>query len=667
MSSRSISNSIADELQSMRPQRRSRAGITWLDVVVGILVAGCLASLAVTALPGLREAARARQCRSNLAQLGTALHAYHDTHCALPPAAFWVAGNANLARFLKERPVEITHQNWFQLVLPLLNEDAMARPFQTDQAVTDPQNAAGRLCRPSIAVCPTDTYNHESNPYIFSRSDGSEARFARGNYAINGGTHWYSDAPGWLACPRPNGVQFVYDLKTRQFQFWGNGIAGFNKCFSLSDLANGLSTLVAIEEVRAGVASLDPRGVWSLGQIGGSVTWAHGANGDDGGPNCPNPGADDLLHGDRLAREFGVEKLVGLGMPVCDHCEQNIQATSRSLHPGCVNVLFLDGSVRTVGDGVDLGLWHVMHSRDTPASILEGLGSAALQGAKSGVASPSSDAAAKLIDPMQTASGQTEFSGSATIKNSIGMEFRFIKPGSFTMGVPDPYYIGPLPYEAPPHEVRITRGFYLGDCEVTQSQFEAVMSYNPSHYRGPSSKQSGPIENWRNLPLENVTWYEAAEFCRRLSALTSEQNAPRHYRLPTEAEWEYACRGGRSEGRPLNPSWIPGDKSGITAGKDWPESEQFLSPAGSFPPNEFGLHDMCGNVHEWCGDWFGKNYYAASPRDDPQGPTTGYLKVIRGWYWIFTGPFCVTNITAEPWRKSPFVGFRVVCVPRPSE
>jgi formylglycine-generating enzyme required for sulfatase activity len=221
---------------------------------------------------------------------------------------------------------------------------------------------------------------------------------------------------------------------------------------------------------------------------------------------------------------------------------------------------------------------------------------------------------------------------------------------------------------APPHEVTMTRGFYLGDCEVTQSQFEAVMRFNPSHYKGPvSSRDPVEVERRRNLPVESVTWHDAIEFCRRLSGLAAEQGAGRSYRLPTEAEWEYACRGGRSEARPFDQSWDPDDKSGITAGKEWTESEQVPTPVGSFPPNEFGLHDMCGNVHEWCNDWFGKNYYAESPRNDPQGPAHGYLKVIRGWYWIFTGPDCVTNITAEPWRKSAFVGFRVVCVPSASQ
>lgn len=650
----------------MTQESRLRAGFTWVDVVIGLLAVGVVTSLGVTTLPGLRETMRVRQCKWSLAQLGSALHAYHDTNRSLPPAAFWTAGNANLARFLKERPVEITHQNWLQLLLPLLNEGQASELFWTDLPVTDPQNADGRLCRPPLVVCPSDMYNTVNNPYVFSRSDGSEARFARGNYAINGGTHWYSDAPGWLACPRPNGAQFAYDLKTRQFQFWGNGIAGFNKCFSFSDFSNGLSTLVAIEEVRAGIAPLDPRGVWALGQIGGSVTWGHGANGDDGGPNCLNPGADDVLHGDRLAAEFGVERLVELGMPVCDHCERNIQATSRSLHPGHVNVLFLDGAVRAVSNGIDVGLWHVMHSRDTPLSILENIDDAQLAGAET-VASPLADAAAKPATFARDSSHSGSVTDVPTIQNSIGMDFRLVADGKFMMGVPDPHYRGPLPYAAAPHEVRITHSFYLGDCEVTQSQFETVMGYNPSHYKGSVSSDEVKAKRWRKLPVESVSWYEADEFCRRLSERQTEKLAGRRYRLPSEAEWEYACRGGRPEGRPLNPTWVQGDQSGITAGKEWTEWAQVPTPVGSFSANEFGLHDMCGNVHEWCNDWFGKDYYNTSPRDDPHGPPQGYLKVIRGWYWIFTGPFCVTNITAEPWRKSAFVGFRVICERGPLE
>jgi prepilin-type processing-associated H-X9-DG protein len=640
----------------------SRGGLSRIDLLVAAMSVCLLASLTFSAFPSVREVARNHQCRANLSRLGMALHSYHDVHGSLPPAAFWVAGNTNLYRFLRERPVEVTHQNWFQLLLSLAGETNTADLFQVNANVTDPLNGNGRMARPSIATCPSDAYNRQDNPYVLVRSDGSEAKFARGNYAINGGTHWFSDAPGWLSCPRPNGLQFVYDLRTREYQLFGNGVAGFNKCFSFKDFDNGLSTLVGVEEVRAGIASIDPRGVWALGQIAGSVTWAHGANGDDGGPNCSNPSADDVLRGDELVRHFGVDRLVEMGMATCNHCIQNLQATSRSMHPGCVNVLFLDGSVRRVADAIDLGLWHVLHSRDTPASVLESLPDAALDGGDElgGSHAPLTDQKQDLATILGGGTGRLSFQ----VENSIGMQYCFVKPGSFVMGIPNKDYRGPVPYDAPEHPVQISRGFYMGKCEVTQRQFRTVMGFNPSFHSNDSEVAKhlhlNLPKDTTELPVENVTWFEAEQFCRKLSHLSAERLAGRTYRLPTEAEWEYSCRAGKSGAQSFDPNRDGSDKSGINAGKEWIDPQEIPQVVGSFPANPFGLHDMCGNVHEWCGDWFGKNYYAHSPTVDPQGPTGGYLKVIRGWHWIFTGPLCVTNITAEPWRKSPYVGFRVV-------
>jgi prepilin-type processing-associated H-X9-DG protein len=640
----------------------SRRGFSRIDLLVAALSVCLLAALAFCAFPSMREVARNRQCQANLSRLGMALHSYHDVHGSLPPAAFWVAGNTDLYRFLRERPVEVTHQNWFQLLLPFTGETSTADLFHVDVSVTDPLNGNGRMACPPIATCPSDAYNRQDNPYVLVRTDGSEAKFARGNYAINGGTHWVSDAPGWLSCPRPNGLQFVRDIRTREYQLWGNGVAGFNKCLSFKDFYNGLSTLVGVEEVRAGIAPIDPRGVWALGQIAGSVTWAHGANGDDGGPNCSNPGADDILRGDELVRQFGVKRLVEMGMATCDHCVQNLQATSRSMHPGCVNVLFLDGSVRTVSDAIDLGLWHVLHSRDTPASVLTSLPDAALDGADELARSNASLRDQKQDDPTILGGEASKFS--QQVENSIGMRFCFVKPGSFAMGIPDKSYRGPVPYAAPEHPVQISRGFYMGKCEVTQRQFRTVMGFNPSFHSNDSQLAKQPHlslpKDTAELPVENVTWFEAEEFCRKLSQRPAERLAGRTYRLPTEAQWEYSCRAGMSGPQTFDPQRHAGDKSGINAGKEWIDTPEIPQAVGSFPANSLGLHDMCGNVHEWCGDWFGKNYYAHSPIVDPRGPSVGYLKVIRGWHWIFTGPLCVTNITAEPWRKSPYVGFRVV-------
>ena len=188
-----------------------------------------------------------------------------------------------------------------------------------------------------------------------------------------------------------------------------------------------------------------------------------------------------------------------------------------------------------------------------------------------------------------------------------------------------------------------------------------MMGYNPSwHVPGGRAGHEIQVEDTSQLPVEYVSWYEAAEFCDKMTKLPEERSASRRYRLPTEAEWERAARAGSTTPYPFASTWVDGDDSGIIGGKNWQEVI-YLAAVGSYPPNRFRVHDMCGSVFEWTNDWFGLDYYSRSPTDDPKGPDVGYLKVVRGWYWVFTGPACVANPTTPPWGKSPYVGFRVVC------
>jgi formylglycine-generating enzyme required for sulfatase activity len=208
------------------------------------------------------------------------------------------------------------------------------------------------------------------------------------------------------------------------------------------------------------------------------------------------------------------------------------------------------------------------------------------------------------------------------ITNPVGMKLKLIQPGSFWMG-------GSLRNEIPVHRVEITRPFYIGVYEVTQQEYIKVMGKKPSEYTGP------------NIPV-GVTWNEANEFCRRLSELTGDK-----YRLPTEAEWEYAARGGMEKKEYVwgdNPvpevngikyANVP-DKtfkkkysgSRIVDGYDGGFAE--LSPVGSFAPNGYGLYDMAGNAWERCMDWYDESYYSQSPVKDPQGPAKGERRVLRG-------------------------------------
>ena len=211
------------------------------------------------------------------------------------------------------------------------------------------------------------------------------------------------------------------------------------------------------------------------------------------------------------------------------------------------------------------------------------------------------------------------------LTNSIGMKLVRIEPGKFLMGSPDSEAERDDD-EGPQHEVEITHPFYMGTCEVTQEEYLKVMGTNPSVF----------TKNPR-AAVENVSWQEAEAFCRQLSSLPEERAAGRVYRLPTEAEWEYACRAGTS-----TPYWF-GDGSSIKTHcwyadnthdreKEAAIRNESLDPpsVGEKDDNAFGLFDVHGNVREWCSDWYDKDYYQNSPSRDPQGPRQGLFRVARG-------------------------------------
>jgi formylglycine-generating enzyme required for sulfatase activity len=207
--------------------------------------------------------------------------------------------------------------------------------------------------------------------------------------------------------------------------------------------------------------------------------------------------------------------------------------------------------------------------------------------------------------------------------------------------------------------VEITKTFYLGAYEVTQAQYRKVMGVNPSYFSATSGgKTSVAGQDTSNFPVENVSWHDAVEFCKKLSALAEEKQAKRTYRLPTEAEWEYACRGGRSSpfhfGNTITPAKANFSGSNLSP----------TTSVGSYPPSDFGLYDMHGNVWEWCADWYSTDYYKQSPRKDPQGPKTGTSRVLRGGSWDNVARYCraANRYDSDPGYRNGNVGFRVVCV-----
>jgi formylglycine-generating enzyme required for sulfatase activity len=251
-----------------------------------------------------------------------------------------------------------------------------------------------------------------------------------------------------------------------------------------------------------------------------------------------------------------------------------------------------------------------------------------------------------------------------------------------------------LQREHPQHRVRITKPFYLGIYHVTRGQFRqfvndtayktaAEKGEKPGGYGWDGDKKIGFNEkySWRNAgfeqtdehPVVNVSWNDAVAFCKWLSRKEGET-----YRLPTEAEWEYACRAGTTtryySGDDPETLAKVGNVADATAKKKFPhwkytikgsDGYVFTSPVGSFKPNAFGLYDMHGNASQWCADWYGADYYAASPANDPTGPDSGHYHVLRGGSW-FTGPSSARS--AERYSRAPEGlgcenGFRVARTP----
>jgi len=250
------------------------------------------------------------------------------------------------------------------------------------------------------------------------------------------------------------------------------------------------------------------------------------------------------------------------------------------------------------------------------------------------------------------ASPKPQRSDNAVISNSIGMRFVRIPRGTFLMGSP----LGEIGRgnDEQQHEVRLSRDFYFGIHTVTQMQYEKVIGKNPSHFQGLKVK----YVDSSNHPVDSVSYRDAEEFCRRLSELPEEQVAGRRYRLPTEAEWEYACRAGSKT------AFSFGNDAANLGSYAWYDanSGEMTHAVGSKRPNAFGLYDMHGNVWEWCSDWYDKEYYASSPATDPSGPDSGSFRVLRGGSWN-NEPDCVRCASrpyfAPVYRISEF-GIRLV-------
>ena len=270
--------------------------------------------------------------------------------------------------------------------------------------------------------------------------------------------------------------------------------------------------------------------------------------------------------------------------------------------------------------------------------------------------------------------------------NSIGMKFRLIPPGEFTMGMTkeeaealaalnpnDEHWTRTMLSSSPANKVRLTQAYYLGTSEVTQEQYEKVVGVNPSHFSASGEgKELVKDEDTRQHPVERVSYIDAAEFCIHLSK--QEQLKPVYfsgnnvvtllsgdgYRLPTEAEWEYACRAG------TNTSWFTGERESSLLNVAWwgGNAGGRTHSVGQLKANPFGLYDVTGNVWEWCQDWYDPELYSKRGQnitEEPQGPAEGSDRVLRGGSWVSDAARCrsALRLGLDPSLRTFDFGFRL--------
>jgi formylglycine-generating enzyme required for sulfatase activity len=237
-----------------------------------------------------------------------------------------------------------------------------------------------------------------------------------------------------------------------------------------------------------------------------------------------------------------------------------------------------------------------------------------------------------------------------TFTNSIGMKFVLIPAGSFMMGSPpDESSRGD---DERQHRVTLTKGFYMGVTEVTQRQWRQIMGNNPSHFQDCGAE----------CPVEFVSWNDCQEFVQRLN----QSEVGNGYRLPTEAEWEYACRAGSITGfanGSITQTGCGHDANLDVMGWYCGNSGKKPHPVAQRKPNAFGLYDMHGSIWEWCQDWYG--IYPSGHVSNPTGPSSGSYRVLRGggWHEDVEGCRSATRVGRSPGSMAGTIGFRLARTP----
>ena len=230
------------------------------------------------------------------------------------------------------------------------------------------------------------------------------------------------------------------------------------------------------------------------------------------------------------------------------------------------------------------------------------------------------------------------YSNGVLTVNGVRYEFALVEAGTFTMGATAEQGSDAYDNEKPAHQVTLTKDYYMGKTEVTQALWKAVMGNNPAGFKGD------------NRPVEQVSWNDCQEFIRKLNSLTGKT-----FRLPTEAEWEFAARGGNNS---RHYKYSGSDNLHDVAWY-YDNSSNTTHDVATKQPNELGIYDMSGNVWEWCQDRYGA--YSSNAQYDPAGPMSGSYRVSRGGSWVSVASYCRSSIriSSDPDGRGSYLGFRL--------